>query len=154
MLTGSGTSAVEAMLASFAPCDTATLVVANGVYGERMAKMLAVQGKPHHLSNSGWGEAPIDMQAVEALLDEHSDISHIVSVHHETTTGRLNDLTALGELCTQRKLPLLLDCVSSFGAEAIDVDAWNVHALAGTANKCLQGVPGISFVLARKSTMG
>jgi 2-aminoethylphosphonate-pyruvate transaminase len=150
MLTGSGTSAVEAMLASFAPPDSATLVVANGVYGERIAKILTVHGKPHYLSDSGW-EAPIDMQAVTAMLDEHSDISHIVTVHHETTTGRLNDLSALGELCTQRKIPLLLDAVSSFGAEAIDVDAWNVHALAATANKCLHGVPGISFVLARKS---
>jgi 2-aminoethylphosphonate-pyruvate transaminase len=150
MLTGSGTSAVEAMLASFAPRDSATLVVANGVYGERMAKMLSVQGKPHHVCQADWG-APIDMQAVEAMLEQNSDISHVVAVHHETTTGRLNDLAPLGELCAQRKLLLMLDCVSSFGAEALDVEALNVAALAATANKCLHGVPGISFVLARKS---
>jgi 2-aminoethylphosphonate-pyruvate transaminase len=150
MLTGSGTSAVEAMLVSFAPRDSATLVVANGVYGERMADMLAAQGKSHHVCQAKWGE-PIDLQAVAAKLEQHGDITHVVAVHHETTTGRLNDLAPLGELCTQRKLPLLLDAVSSFGAEAIDFDGWNVAALAATANKCLHGVPGISFVLARKS---
>lgn len=149
MLTGSGTCAVEAMLASFAPRDTATLVVANGVYGERMAKMLAAQNKPHHVVAAAWGE-PIDIENVRAELDKHTDITHVVTVHHETTTGRLNDLAELGQLCGERGLRLLLDAVSSFGAEAIDVEGWNIAALAATANKCLQGVPGISFVLARK----
>ncbi|HJP04917.1 MAG: 2-aminoethylphosphonate aminotransferase [Gammaproteobacteria bacterium] len=150
MLTGSGTSAVEAMMANFAPRDTATLVIVNGVYGKRIAEMLKVQGKPLHISEVNWDQ-PIDMQSVAAALDQHADISHIVAVHHETTTGRLNDLNPLGELCREREIPLLLDCVSSFGAEAIDVEGWNVVALAATAGKCLHGVPGIAFVLARKS---
>jgi len=148
-LTGSGTSAVEAMLASFAPHKTTTLVVANGVYGERMAKMLSAQGKPHYVVHSAWGE-PIDIDKVRAELDTHADITHAVTVHHESTTGRLNDLSGLGELCGERGVRLMLDAVSSFGVEAIDADGWNIVALAATANKCLQGVPGISFVLARK----
>ena len=69
-------------------------------------------------------------------------------VHHETTTGRLNDLDAIGETCRRRGVTLLLDAVSSFGAERIDAGAWNLGALAGTANKCLHGAPGLSFVLA------
>lgn len=149
MLTGSGTCAVEAMLASFAPRDAATLVVANGVYGERMAKMLSAQGKPHYLVQSRWGE-PVDMEGVRAAVAQHADITHAVTVHHETTTGRLNDLADLGALCGEQNIKLMLDAVSSFGVEAIDVDNWNIAALAATANKCLQGVPGISFVLARK----
>ncbi len=147
-LTGSGTSAVEGMLHSFAPREAATLVVSNGVYGERMASMLAAQEKAHWNTEGSWLE-PIDMRRVEALLDEHPEITHVVTVHHETTTGRLNDLEALGSLCGTRRLSLLLDCVSSFGAEAIDVDGWNVTALAGTANKCLHASPGLAFVLAR-----
>jgi 2-aminoethylphosphonate-pyruvate transaminase len=68
MLTGSGTSAVEAMLASFAPTASTTLVVANGVYGERMAKILAVHGKPHTVVQSAWGE-PMDIDKVRAELE-------------------------------------------------------------------------------------
>ncbi len=150
MMTGSGTASVEAMLNTFAPRDTETLVLANGVYGERMADMLAAQGKPHFVAEVPWLE-PMDLTQLPGILDQQDGITHIVTVHHETTTGRLNDLGALGQICRERDLKLLLDGVSSFGAEAIDPDAWNLAALAGTANKCLHGVPGISFVLARKS---
>jgi 2-aminoethylphosphonate-pyruvate transaminase len=150
ILTGSGTSAVEAMMASFAPHDTSTLVVANGVYGERMAKMLAVRNRPHHLVQTAWGE-PIDIEAVSAELDMRSEITHLAVVHHETTTGRLNDLRELSKLCDVHGVKMMLDCVSSFGAESINVDELtSIAAMAATANKCLHGVPGISFVLARK----
>jgi 2-aminoethylphosphonate-pyruvate transaminase len=149
MLTGSGTCAVEAMIASFAPRDSSTLVLANGVYGERMAKMLAAHGRPHHVVQLAWGDA-IDLERVSDELDMRTDITHLAVVHHETTTGRLNDLTELSELCDQHGVRMLLDCVSSFGAETINVDELPVAALAATANKCLHGVPGISFVLARK----
>ena len=150
MLTGSGTSAVEAMLASFAPDDSETLVLANGVYGERIAKILAAHRKPHRVLASAWTDA-LDIAAFEAELDARPQITHVATVHHETTTGRLNDLDAVGAVCRKRGLSLLLDAVSSFGAEAIDADAWNLDALAATANKCLHGVPGLSFVLARKT---
>jgi 2-aminoethylphosphonate-pyruvate transaminase len=148
MLTGSGTSAVEAMLASFAPDDGSTLVVANGVYGERMTRILAAHRKPHELLQLPW-TAPLDMDAVLRMLDQHPDITHVATVHHETTTGRLNDINTLGALCCERNLPMLLDAVSSFGAERIDPTGWNLEAVAGTANKCLHGVPGLSFVIGR-----
>lgn len=150
MLTGSGTASVEAMLNTFAPRDTGTLVLANGVYGERMANMLAAQRKPHALVKAPWLEM-MDLAQLSEILDQQDDITHVAAVHHETTTGRLNDLDSLGQICRERDLQLLLDSVSSFGAESIDPDAWNLAALAGTANKCLHGVPGISFVLARKA---
>lgn len=150
MLTGSGTSAVEAMLACFAPDHGGTLVLANGVYGERMARMLTAHRKPHQLLQHPWTDA-LDLATVAKLLDEHPELKHIATVHHETTTGRLNDLAALGALCRDRELSLLLDAVSSFGAEDIDPEGWNLAALAGTANKCLHGVPGLSFVMARKT---
>ena len=149
MLTGSGTSAVEAMLASFAPHETSTLVVANGVYGERMAKILAAHNRPHHVVEAEWGEA-IDVEKVRSELDLRTDITHMAVVHHETTTGRLNDLRELSQLCEEHGIRLLLDCVSSFGAEQIDADELKIAAMAATANKCLHGVPGISFVLATK----
>ncbi len=149
MLTGSGTAAVEAMLTSFAPVRGGTLVAANGVYGERMAKILAAQNKPHKVHRQAWLE-PLSISGLEACLDEHPELTHIATVHHETTTGRLNDVQAIGALCRERGLQLLLDAVSSFGAEALQGAAWNLSAVAATANKCLHAVPGLSFVLARR----
>jgi len=150
LLTGSGTSAVEGMLASFAPDTGGTLVLSNGVYGERMAKILAAHRKPYRLVQAQW-TAPVDIAGAARVLDKHPEITHVTTVHHETTTGRLNDLDAIGALCKARDLPLLLDGVSSFGAEAIDADAWNLAAVAATANKCLHGAPGLSFVVARNA---
>jgi 2-aminoethylphosphonate-pyruvate transaminase len=149
LLTGSGTCAVEAMLATLVPRDGLALVVANGVYGERMAAMLAVRGRPHELIAAGWAE-PLPLEAVAQRLAAGPPVSHVVTVHHETTTGRLNDLPPLAAICRQYGVPLLLDAVSSFGAEALDLDGWGVEACAATANKCLQGVPGLSKSAARR----
>ena len=149
MLTGSGTAALEAMLGGFAPDTSKTLVVANGVYGERSAKILEYQRKPVHLVASAWME-PMDLEGVSRCLEAYPDISHISVVHHETTTGRLNDLFELSRLAERAGCQLLIDAVSSFGVEEIDFRNWPVAAVAATANKCLHAVPGVSFVLARK----
>ncbi len=148
-ITGSGTCAVEAMLSTFAPRDGLTLVVSNGVYGERMAAMLQAQGKPLEQIRSPWLE-PMDLEGVERRLRQ-GGVTHVVAVHNETTTGRLNDIPALATLCKRYGAGLLLDAVSSFGAEAIDFTDGSLQAVAATANKCLHGVPGIAFVLARRS---
>ncbi len=95
----------------------------------------------------------MDLAAVERLLATEPAITHVLAVHHETTTGRLNDIGALGALCRRRGVPLLLDAISSFGGESIEFDAWNLEAVAGVANKCLHGAPGVAFVLARKSAL-
>lgn len=152
-LTGSGTAAVEAMLAGFAPDTSKTLVVANGVYGERIAKILEHQRKPMQLVASPWIE-PMDLEEVARCLADRADdlpITHIVAVHHETTTGRLNDLPQLARLASSAGCQLLIDAVSSFGAESIDFAGWPVTAIAATANKCLHAVPGVAFVLARRA---
>jgi 2-aminoethylphosphonate-pyruvate transaminase len=153
ILTGSGTSAVEAMLASFAPDNATTLVVANGVYGERMARILKAHGKPHAVVSSNATE-PVDLAAVRSSLADNKSIRYVATVHHETTTGRLNDMQELANICADAGAELLVDAVSSFGAEAIDAESWKIAALAATSNKCLHGVPGISFVLARSKLWG
>ena len=151
VLTGSGTCAVEAMLSSLVPRDGLTLVVSNGVYGERMADMIRNHGKPMEQIRCDWLQ-PMDLVDVEKRLAA-GDITHVVAVHNETTTGRLNDIAALGKLCRKYDAALLLDAVSSFGAESIDFSGWNLQALAATANKCLHGVPGIAFVLVDQDVM-
>ncbi|MEX1993651.1 MAG: aminotransferase class V-fold PLP-dependent enzyme [Steroidobacteraceae bacterium] len=147
-LAASGTGAVEAMLGTFAPTDGVTLVVANGVYGERMARMLEAQGRPRVVLEHAWTEA-VDLARLEAALAANPRITHLAAVHLETTTGRWNDLDAIGALCRARGITLLLDAVSSFGALPLESGAWNLGALAATANKCLHGAPGLSFVIAR-----
>jgi 2-aminoethylphosphonate-pyruvate transaminase len=155
LITASGTGAVESMLASLLPADGRLLVVENGVYGERIALICAQYGIAHERIVGDWMRAP-DLKAIAARLDAASaglSFSHVAVVHHETTTGRLNNLRALGDICGARGLCLLVDGVSSFGAEALDFADVSLSAVAGTANKCLHGVPGVSFVIARRAAL-
>ena len=150
LLTGSGTAAVESMVASLVPDQGRLLIVENGVYGERIAAMARVYRIACDVVSHDWMAAP-DLDAIAARLDAARDadarFTHVAVVHHETTTGRLNDLAALAAVCRARDVRLLVDAVSSFGAEAIDFDG--IEAVAATANKCLHGVPGASFVVVR-----
>lgn len=152
LLTGSGTAAVEAMMTSCIPAHGKVLVIENGVYGERMTRMATLHGINHLALNHGWNDA-IDLARLEEELRYHEEITHVAVVHHETTTGRLNDLQAIAEVCSHYQAGLLVDAVSSFGAEAIDFSGCNLAACAGTANKCLHGVPGASFVIVNRTAM-
>lgn len=153
LISGSGTAAVEAMMASLPGEDARVLVVENGVYGERMTKMAAVHGIPHERFELAWGEA-IDMTRLDEQL-AGGGFSHLAVVHHETTTGRLNDLDAIAALCERYDVALLVDGVSSFGAEAITFGpaVTAVTAVAATANKCLHGAPGAAFVIVRREAL-
>lgn len=150
LLGGSGTAAVEAMLSLVGRSETA-LVVANGVYGERMAAMLEAQGKTHAVVRSTWTQG-LDLEAAKRALAS-GRFHRVLVVHHETTTGRLNDLGALGVLAREHGATVLVDAVSSFAGEDLRLADWNIEALAGTANKCVHGAPGVSFVLACDTAM-
>jgi len=150
LLGGSGTAAVETMLSLVGRNETA-LVVANGVYGERMAAMLETQGKAHEVVRSAWTSG-IDLEAADKALAT-GKFRRLLTVHHETTTGRLNDVGALGALSRKHGVPILLDAVSSFAGEDLRLAAWNIEALAGAANKCIHGAPGVSFVLAHDAAL-
>jgi 2-aminoethylphosphonate-pyruvate transaminase len=151
LMTASGTGAVESMIASVVPAAGHVLSAENGVYGERMAQICAQYRIPCQRVVGDWMQS-LDLGAV-AKQAAAARCTHVALVHHETTTGRLNDLRALGELCRSRGLSLLVDGVSSFGAEALDFGDSSLAAVAGTANKCLHGVPGVSFVLVRRSAL-
>ena len=151
LMTGSGTAAVESMIAAVVPANGRLLNLENGVYGDRIAQMCSQYGIAHERVVGSWME-PLDLNAVTERLDA-STFTHVSVVHHETTTGRLNDLKALNELCRSRGLGLLVDGVSSFGAEDIDFTDATLHAVAATANKCLHGVPGASFVIVRRTAL-
>ena len=153
LLTGSGTASVEAMVGSLVPRGGHAVVAVNGVYGERIAAMLELQGKTARQVRAPFDQ-PIDVDAVARVLaNDEGRITHVIAVHHETTTGRLNDLDTLGRLCRERNIPLLVDAVSSFGAERLAFADWNLEAVAGVANKCLHGAPGVGFVLVRRDRL-
>jgi len=151
LIGGSGTSALEAMIASLLPSDAHVLVLENGVYGERLSRIVQIYGIRSHALKAGWGDA-IDLQATADLLAT-GNFSHVLAVHHETTTGRLNPVDDIAALCTKYKAQLLLDAVSSFGAESIPFGNDSLLAIAATANKCLHGIPGLAMVLCRRTSL-
>ncbi len=152
LLTGSGTAAVEAMITSCVPAHGKLLCMENGVYGERMTRIAEAYNIDHRVLQHGWGDE-LDLTQLEGELRHHEEITHVAVVHHETTTGLLNDLDAIARICKKYDVALLIDAVSSFGAEAIKFSDWNVAATAATANKCLHGVPGTSFVVVEREAL-
>ena len=148
---GSGTSAMEAMVASLVPASANVLVLENGVYGERLSRIANIYGIRHQALTAAWGDE-IDLKALADLLST-GNFSHVLAVHHETTTGRLNPVDDIASLCTELGVQLLLDAVSSFGAVSIPFEQKSLHAIAATANKCLHGIPGLAMVLCRRESL-
>ncbi|KUY84180.1 2-aminoethylphosphonate aminotransferase [Burkholderia sp. RF4-BP95] len=151
LMTGSGTAAVESMIAALVPQDGKLLVIENGVYGERITQIATQYGIAHDVLKHEWMQAP-DLAKIAERLDA-GGYSHVAVIHHETTTGRLNDLGAIADVCRARGVKMLVDGVSSFGAEAIDFAGGVIDAVAATANKCLHGVPGAAFVIVRRGAL-
>jgi 2-aminoethylphosphonate-pyruvate transaminase len=147
LLGGSGTTALEAMVSSLLPADAQVLVLENGVYGERLSRLARIHQIQHKAIKLAWKEA-WKLDQIETELSS-GDYTHVLAVQHETTTGRLNPVKALAELCEQCGVGLLLDTVSSFGAENIPFASPALVACAATANKCLHGIPGSCMVIAR-----
>ena len=140
LIAGSGTSAVEAMVLAGVPAGRKLLVVNNGVYGDRIAKMAAVHGIPFEEVKFPW-ETPADPDRIP-----RADV--IAVVHHETTTGLVNPVA---EIARKTGARLLVDSVSGLAGDPLDVTC--ADFVAGTAGKCLQGLPGVSFVLARRAAL-
>jgi 2-aminoethylphosphonate-pyruvate transaminase len=151
LITGSGTAAVEAMIASSVPAGGRVLVVQNGVYGERIARMARIHGIDHDIVDATWTERP-SIDVLRAQLDA-ARYDALAIVHHETTTGLLNDLATIATLCRDRGVRLLVDAVSALGGERFDIGALQPDVVACTANKCIQGLPGLSFTLVKRECM-
>lgn len=149
---GSGTFAVEATLGTLIPKDGKALVLINGAYGQRMVKILDYAGRSS-VSYETAEDVPPDPDDIGTLLESDADITHVLAVHCETTSGILNPIEAIADVCKQHKRSLIIDAMSAFGA--IELDATKVHfdAVMASSNKCLEGVPGMGFSLIRKSVL-
>jgi len=151
LLAGSGTAAVEAALASTVPADGRLLVLDNGAYGERLASIARAYLMPHDTITFGIGEW-IDVERIAKRLEQER-YTQLAVVHHETTTGMLNPIEALGTLCRERGVELIVDAMSSFAGIPISMAATSADFLISSANKCIQAMAGLSFVIARRDRL-
>lgn len=149
LLTGSGTAAVEAALMSSLPHGKRMLILNNGVYGERMSQIIGL----HRLGVSElkyeWTVRP-DPERLLLALRQHPEVHVVGMVHHETTTGLLNPVHEIAEVVDNQNRVFVLDAVSALAGETLDIAKSHIYMVTGTAGKCIQGFPGVSFVLVRK----
>jgi 2-aminoethylphosphonate-pyruvate transaminase len=152
LFTGSGTASVEAALTSLVPPERGLLVVDNGVYGDRMLRIARAHCIPAAALSSDF-TTPVRPGDVARVLREHPEISHVAVVHHETTTGLLNPVEAVADVAAAAGRGVIVDAMSSLFGEPLDLARAGIEAVTASANKCLQGVPGVSFVLARRPAL-
>lgn len=152
LMQGSGTYGVESVLSSVPGEKDCVLVLVNGIYSERMVEILTVQKTPVERIDCPLTERH-DPEKVAAYLDAHPEVTIVSMVHNETTTGILNDIAAIGKIVKARGRTFIVDCVSSFGAVDIDFPAIGIDFAITSSNKCIQGVPGFSVVIARREAL-
>jgi 2-aminoethylphosphonate-pyruvate transaminase len=149
---GSGTFAVEAMLTTFVPPSGKVLLLINGAYGQRAKKILEIARRGVVVHETPEDTRP-DLGKVDAMLKADAAITHVFAVHCETTSGILNPIVDIAKLAERHGKRFLLDSMSAFGALPIDVKAMTVDAVAASSNKCIEGVPGLGFVIAREAAL-
>ncbi|MGK0464927.1 2-aminoethylphosphonate--pyruvate transaminase [Clostridium sp.] len=147
LMHGSGSFGVEAVLTTAIGKDDKCLIVTNGAYGERIVTMAKYIGINCEVYRSPYDSLP-EMSRVRDILDKHSDITHIIMVHLETTTGILNPLEEISKVSKEYGKSLIIDAMSSFGGIPINVTDLGIDYLISSANKCIQGVPGFCFIIA------
>jgi len=152
LMQGSGTFSLEATIGSVLPPKGKLLVLANGAYGNRLAQIsnrLSIETDVH---DSGEVNPP-DLELLESTLKQDSNISHVIVVHCETTTGMLNPIEEIGRIVKSYGRVYIVDAMSSFGGIPMDVQNIGIDYLVSSANKCVQGVPGFGFVIAKRDEL-
>ncbi len=150
--TGSGTAAVEAVLCSVVRPDRALLIVDNGVYGRRMAQIAQAHQIPAEVVRLD-NVTPVSPADVEARLRARPEVSHVALVHHETTTGLLNPVSAVVHVAARNGRRVIVDAMSSLFGEPLEVGQEGLDFVVASANKCLQGIAGVAFALCRRTAV-
>ncbi|MCS7460963.1 2-aminoethylphosphonate--pyruvate transaminase [Paenibacillus doosanensis] len=152
LMQGSGTFSVESVIGTVLPEGGKLAVLANGAYGQRIAAIARTLRIP--VAVADFGEiAPVSAERLEALLAEQPDITHVAVVHCETTTGILNPIADITRTAKRHGLITIVDAMSSFGGVDIDMAELDIDFLISSSNKCIQGVPGFGFILARRAAL-
>jgi 2-aminoethylphosphonate-pyruvate transaminase len=152
LMQGSGTFGVEAVIGTEAPPSGGLLVLVNGAYGARIAQIARRMGIECQVQDSGETRPP-DLEALDRTLAQRSELSHVAMVHCETTTGMLNPAREVGGIVRRHGRKFVLDAMSSFGGIEFDQAELGAAYLISSANKCIQGIPGFSFVVAEEATL-
>ncbi len=151
-LQGSGTFVVEAMLGSFVPRDGKVLILVNGAYGYRMAKICSYLGRDHLIQETA-EDVPVDFEQLDRTLASDENISHVAAVHCETTSGILNPIENVADVVARHGRSLLIDAMSAFGAIPLSARDVRFDAVVASSNKCLEGSPGMGFCLAERGAL-
>lgn len=151
-LQGSGTFAAEAAIGTLVPRDGKVLVLINGAYGQRLAKICKVLGRSYSTFETA-EDQPTTAEDVDRLLAADPSVTHVALIHCETSTGILNPLPEIAQVIKRHGKRLIIDAMSSFGALPIDARQVPFEALIAASGKCLEGVPGMGFVFAEKSAL-
>ncbi len=147
LMQGSGTFGVESVLSSVISSTDKVLILQNGAYSKRMVEMCDYHSIRYTVYEEDYASIP-NPQIVEDVLQSDGRITHIAMVHSETTSGILNDIAAIGGLAKKYGKKFIVDAMSSFGGVDINVPELGITYLISSANKCIQGVPGFSFIIA------
>lgn len=149
---GSGTFAVEAMLTTMVPPEGEVLVLVNGAYGHRAKRILDIARRAAVVHETP-EDTPPDLDAIDRVLKDGHSITHVFAVHCETTSGILNPIEDIAGLAEKHGKRLLIDAMSAFGAIPLDAREIRFDAVAASSNKCIEGVPGLGFVLCRREAL-
>ena len=149
---GSGTFGVESVLTSIIGDNDKLLIIVNGAYGQRMREICEHARIQYPVIEFAENENP-DAQMIAKELDKDSSITHVAMVHSETTSGILNDIDSVAKVVKERNKVFIVDAMSSFGGVDIEVGQLGIDFIISSANKCIQGVPGFSFIIANKKLL-
>ena len=152
LLQGSGTFGVESVFQSCVPSTGKVAVFTNGAYGDRIVQMLKHARIPHIVDTTAQ-HTPFSPCAIAACLEEDPAVTHVAVVHCETTTGILNPIETIGPVVKRYGKHFIVDAMSSFAGMPIDFEACGIDFLVSSANKCIEGVPGVAFVFARRDLL-
>ena len=149
---GSGTFGVESVVSSVVGVGDCLLIVVNGAYGERIVKMATIHRLNHHVLRFDEDEI-VNPEATENFLQSHPEITHVACIHSETTTGLFNPINEMGAMCKKHHKVFIVDAMSSFGGVQMDIKELNIDFLVSSSNKCIEGVPGFSFAMCKRSEL-
>lgn len=152
LMQGSGTFGVESVITSVIGGKEKLLICANGAYGERMEDIVKHAGISYEIYHEKYDRVP-DAQKVAQILGNDPAITHVSMVHSETTSGILNDIESVSRVVKEHDKTMIVDAMSSFGGVDIPVGEWGIDFIISSANKCIQGVPGFSFIIANKEKL-
>lgn len=152
LMQGSGTFGVESVLTSVIGNHEKLLICANGAYGERMGDIAEHAGLNYTIYNEHYENVP-SAEKVAAILKEDPEITHVSMVHSETTSGILNDIASVAKVVKAAGKTFIVDAMSSFGGVDIPVGELGIDFIISSANKCIQGVPGFSFIICNREKL-